>query len=160
MSKIIDRTGKGSAITAAENDANLSSLSGINEAQTGTTYTVTIDDQNRTIELSNASPITVTMTAIATISAALHTDDFKVTLLNIGAGTVTVNRGSTDTFLGGGTSLTILQGEYVTLQTDSTLAIWNIISSGKNLLGITATAADINILDGATLSTAALNILD
>ena len=54
MSKIIDRTGKGSALTTAEFDANYDSLSGINEAQTGTTYTVTIDDQNRTIEFSNA----------------------------------------------------------------------------------------------------------
>lgn len=131
MSKILDRTGTGAALTAAQNDSNLSSLSGINEAQTGTTYTVTIDDQNRTIEFSNAGAVTVTMTAIATIAAALHTDDFKVTLLNIGAGTVTVN--TADTFLGGGTSIVISKGESVTLQTDSTLTIWNILYPGRTV---------------------------
>jgi hypothetical protein len=158
MSKILDRTGTGAALTAAQNDSNLSSLSGINEAQTGTTYTVTIDDQNRTIEFSNAGAVTVTMTAIATIAAALHTDDFKVILLNIGGGTVTVN--TADTFLGGGTSLTLLLFEYVELQTNSTLGIWNILNSGKNLLGITSSVAELNILDGVTSSTAELNILD
>ena len=137
MTKIIDRTGKGSALTAAENDANLSSLSGINESQTGTTYTVTIDDQNRTIELSNASAVTVTLTAIATIAAALHTDDFKVTLINIGAGTVTVNRSSTDTFNGGGTSVTLATDEWITIQTDSTGAIWNIVNGNYTSIALT-----------------------
>lgn len=144
MSKILDRTGTGAALTAAQNDSNLSSLSGINEAVTGTTYTVTIDDQNRTLEFSNVASIAVTMTDIATIAAALHTDDFKVTLINIGAGTVTATCGSTDTFLGGGTTLVLLQGEYATIQTDSTLAIWNIIDSGKNLLGLTSSVAQLN----------------
>ena len=100
------------------------------------------------------------MTDIATIAAALHTDDFKVKLLNVGAGTVTATRGSTDTFLGGGTTLVLLQGEYATIQTDSTLAIWNIIDSGKNLLGITSSVAELNILDGVTSTAAELNILD
>ena len=55
MTIVITRSGKGSAIDAGENDGNLSSLSGINEAQTGTTYTVVAADQNRTIEISNAA---------------------------------------------------------------------------------------------------------
>lgn len=140
MTKIIDVTGKGSAISASENDANLSSLAGINEDASLTTYTVTIDDQNRTIELTNAASKTVTLTAIATIRSSLDTDDFKVTIINVGAGTATINRGSTDTFNGGGTSLSLLVGEYVTIQTDSTNAIWNIISSSdvKKLGGLTS----------------------
>lgn len=132
MTIVITRTGKGSAISQAENDANLSSLCGINEPQTGATYTVVAADQNRTIEFSNASPIDVTMTAIATIIAAIDTDDFKVTLKNIGAGLVTCTRGGTDTFDDGGTTLTINQYESVTLQSDSTQAIWNVIQTGNN----------------------------
>jgi hypothetical protein len=131
MSKILDRSGLGAAITSAQNDSNLSSLSGINEAVTGTTYTVTIDDQNRTLEFSNASSIAVTLTAIATIAAALHTDDFKVTLKNIGAGVVTVTRGSTDTFDDGSTTQTINRYEAITIQTDSTVAKWNVFNHPK-----------------------------
>ena len=56
MTKVIDSIGKGAAVTAAENQGNMSSLSGINESVTGTTYTVTVDDQNRTLEFSNAYP--------------------------------------------------------------------------------------------------------
>lgn len=125
MSKIIDRTGSGSALTAAENDANLSSLSGINESQTGTTYTVTIDDQNRTIELSNASPVTVTLTLLSTITGALHTDDFRVILKNIGAGVVTINTNVADTFDDTTTSITLNQYDAVEIQSSSTATIWN-----------------------------------
>ena len=131
MSKILDYAGLGTSISGAQNDSNLSSLAGINESQTGTTYTVTIDDQNRTIELSNASPIAVTLTAIATIVAALHTDDFKVILKNIGAGLVTITCGGTDTFEDGSTSLILSQYESIPIQTDSTLTKWNVINSEK-----------------------------
>lgn len=136
MTKIIDRTGKGTALSAADNDANASSLAGINEAQTVSPYTVTIDDQNRTIEISSVGAFTANLTAIATIAAALHTDDFQVTLKNIGAGAVTVNRGSTDVFDDASTSITLVTGDTITLQTDSTLARWNVLSPSK-ILGIT-----------------------
>jgi hypothetical protein len=125
MSKIIDRTGSGSALTAAENDANLSSLSGINEAQTGTTYTVTIDDQNRTIEHSNASAVTVTLTLLSTITGALHTDDFRVIHKNIGAGVVTINTNVADTFDDTTISITLNQYDCVEIQSSSTATIWN-----------------------------------
>jgi len=130
MSKILDRTGLGAAISADQNDSNLDSLSGINESQTGTSYTVTIDDQNRTIEFSNASPVAVTLTLISTIVAALHTSDFKVTLKNIGAGTVTVTP-TTDTFDDGDASKTLEQYEHMTIQTDSAQTAWNIIESSN-----------------------------
>ena len=64
MSKIIDRTGKGASISQSENDDNLSSLSGINAPITATTHTIDIDDQNDTVEYSNASPIAVTLAEI------------------------------------------------------------------------------------------------
>jgi hypothetical protein len=160
MTKIIDRAGKGSDISAAENDANLSSLAGINAAITATSHTIDINDQNDTIEYSNASPIAVTLPSIASVTGAnLHTDDFKVTLKNIGAGTVTVTRGSTDTFEDASTSIALLQYETVTIQTDSSLTKWNIISP-SNLNGVTATVAELNTLDGITSTVAELNLLD
>ena len=142
MSKILDRTGTGAALTAAQNDSNLDSLSGINEAQTGTTYTVTIDDQNRTIEFSNVASIAVDLTAIATIVASLHTSDFKVTLKNVGAGVVTVTRGSTDTFDNGSTTQTINRYEAITIQTDSTVAKWNVFNHPKYQTAATAGTVD------------------
>ena len=130
MTKIIDLSGKGAAIDGTENDANLSSLSGINSPITATTHTIDVDDQNDTIEYSNASPIAVTLPTISSVSgSSIHTDDFKVTLKNIGAGLVTVTRGGIDTFDDGSTSIALEQYEYVTIQTDSTLAKWNIINS-------------------------------
>lgn len=125
MTKIIDVTGKGAAINASENDNNLSSLSGINEAQVLTSYTMTIDDQNRTIEHSNASAIAVTLTQISTIAAALHTDDFACTHKNVGAGLVTLTCGGSDTFDSGSTTLVLKTGQSITIETDSTGAIWN-----------------------------------
>lgn len=131
MAKIIDSAGKGSAITAAEHDSNLSTFAGKNQSITATSHTIDVDDQGETIEYSNASPIAVTLPAISTVSGSnIHTDDFTVTLKNIGAGLVTVTRGGTDTFEDGSTSYTIAQYGSVTIQTDSTLGKWNIISRG------------------------------
>lgn len=130
MTKIIDRAGKGAAINATENDANLSSLSGINAPITATTHTVDVDDQNDTIEYSNALPIAVTLPAISSVTGAnIHTDDFKVTLKNIGVGLVTVTRGGTDTFDDGDTSKTLSQFESITIQSDNALTAWNIVNS-------------------------------
>jgi len=130
MAAIITRTGKGAAITQAENDANLDSLCGVNESQTGTTYTVDAADQNGTIEFSNASPVAVTLTLIATIIAANDTSDFQVTLKNIGAGTVTITP-TTDTFDDGSLTKVLSQYEWITIQSDSTQTLWNIVVSSN-----------------------------
>lgn len=132
MTKIIDRSGKGAAISAPENDANLSSLSGINAPITATTHTIDVDDQNDIIEYFNASAIAVTLPAISTVSLTfIHTDDFKVTLKNIGAGIVTITRASTNTFDDGSTTKTLAQYEWITIQTDSGLTKWNVINSSN-----------------------------
>jgi hypothetical protein len=105
-------------------------MCGINEAQTGTTHTIDVADQNKIIEYSNAASIAVTLPAITAVSGSnIHTDDFKVTFKNIGAGVVTVTRGSTDTFDDGSTSISLEQYEFVTIQTDNSLTKWNIINS-------------------------------
>jgi hypothetical protein len=158
MSKIIDRTGKGSAIDQAEFDANYDSLHGINQVVSGTTHTVDITDQGDTIEFTNAGAVAVTLDAIATIQSAAHTSDFLVTLINTGAGTVTITLDATNTTNTGASTIVLETGEYVTIQTDSTELIWNIINAP--ILGLTASAAELNILDGVTSTTAELNILD
>lgn len=146
MSKIIDRNGKGAALSHAEMDANIDSACFINEAQTGTTHTIDVNDQNKVIEYSNASAIAVTLPAITAVSGSnIDASDFKVTLKNVGAGVVTVTRGSTNTFDDGSTSIVIAQYSSITIQTDSGLTKWNVISDSRDtgggvLLG-SATAA-------------------
>jgi len=128
MTKVITRTGKGAAITQAENDANLDSFCGINDSQTGTTYTVTEDDQNNIIEFTNASTVTVALTLISTLISAIDTSDFAVTLKNIGAGSVVVTP-TTNTFDDGVATKTLSQYEWITIQTNNAQDKWNVITS-------------------------------
>jgi hypothetical protein len=130
MAAIITRTGKGAAITQSENDSNLDSLCGINEPQAGTAYTVNAADQNSTIEFLNASPVTATLTLISIIIAANDTSDFQVTLKNIGIGIVTVTP-TTDTFDDGSATKVLAQYEWITIQTDSTQSLWNVVASSN-----------------------------
>ena len=134
MSKILDRNGLGVAINEAQHDSNLSSLSGINEAITAATYNVSIDDQNRTLEISNATGCAVQLPAVSTITTALHTDDYKVCFKNIGAGDVTVGCGGGDTFDDTTVSKTVEQYEHLVLQTDSTGGKWNILDTSVNVV--------------------------
>ena len=130
MAAIITRTGKGAAITQSENDSNLDSLCGINEPQTGTDYTVDAADQNSTIEFSNAAPVIATLALISTIIATNDTSDFQVTLKNIGVGVVTVTP-TTDTFDDGSATKVLAQYEWITIQTDSTQSLWNVVASSN-----------------------------
>ncbi len=132
MSKVLTRTGLAAAIKQAENDSNLDSLSGINEPVIATSYTVDINDQNRTIEFTNAATITVTLTQISVIAASLHTSDFKVTLKNIGAGNVVITP-TTDTFDDGDATKTLVQYASVTIQFDNSKTKWNLIGDSKLL---------------------------
>jgi len=128
MARVVTRTGKGAAITQSENDSNLDSFCGINESQTGTTYTVDEDDQNNIIELLNASTVTVTLTLISTLISAIDTSDFSVTLKNIGAGSVVVTP-TTDTFDDDDATKTLAQYEWLTIQTNNAQDKWNVIAS-------------------------------
>ena len=55
--------------------------------QTGTTYTAVLLDAGKTVTLSNASAVTLTIPAQASVSWA---DNTQLNFLNIGAGTVTI----------------------------------------------------------------------
>lgn len=127
MTIVIDRAGKGSALTHNELDANWDSVCGINEPQTGTTYTVVAADQNRTIEFLNASPVAVTVTQISSLISAIDTSDFKVTMKNLGAGLVTITP-TTDTFDDTSATQTLSQYESITIQTDDSQSLWNILA--------------------------------
>lgn len=144
---IVTRSGKGSALSSSDYDQNVKSLNGTVEEQTGTTYSVVYTDQGKTIELNNATMV-CTLTAIATIHGQIDTDNFTVTLINTNAAAATVNRSSTDTFIGGATSLSLTQGQSVTLQTDSSGAIWNINSVKSEA---PATANNLAMLDASGL---------
>jgi len=159
MSKIIDRAGKGAALTGNDYDSNISTAVGKNQPIIVTTHTITVSDQSEIIEYLNASPIAVTLPDIATVSGSnIHTDDFTVTLKNIGVGIVTITRGGTDTFDDGTTSKTLEQYGYITLQTDSTLAKWNILNQDSMdklpLDGSKVMTGNLFIGDGANTASA------
>lgn len=152
MSIVITSTGKGAAISESENDANLSSMCGINEAQVGD-YTVVAADQNRTIEVSKGTAVAITLDEIATIIAAIDTDDFKVTILNIGVGAATITPDAADTINNGDATIVLATDEFVTLQTDSTKLIWNIINKDID----TATITGTETLTNKTLTSPLIN---
>lgn len=150
---IITRSGKGSELDATDYDQNQNSFAGTVETQSGATYTVVYTDQNKTIELNNAS-MTVTLTTIATIAGQIDTDNFRVTLLNINAADATVNRAGTDTIGdGSATSITLSQYEAVTLQTDTTGGIWRIVPS-RVISAATLDEPDINNATSITMDRA------
>lgn len=71
-------------------------------AQTGTTYTLVVGDAGKTITLSNASPVAVTLPQDSTADLP---DGAVVTFYNLGAGTVTISQGTGATLQGGSISL-------------------------------------------------------
>jgi hypothetical protein len=71
-------------------------------AQTGTTYTAVLLDAGKTVTLSNASAVTLTIPAQASVSWA---DNTQLNFLNIGAGTVTITAAADVTI--NGTPLTL-----------------------------------------------------
>lgn len=75
-------------------------------AQTGTTYTLVAGDAGKTITLSNASPVAVTLPQDSTADLP---DGAVVSFYNLGAGTVTISQGTGATLQGG--SITLAQYE-------------------------------------------------
>lgn len=133
-SKIVDRGDKGSNIGEAENDKNLSSLAGINILSALTSYTVDVDNQNDTIQFSAATAVDVTLDSVATILTALHTDDLKVTIIPTGAGTVTLTCNVLDTFQNGDTTLDLIKGQAITIETNGTGNGWLFKSNNKEII--------------------------
>ena len=74
--------------------------------QTGTTYTAVLLDAGKTVTLSNASAVTLTIPAQASVSWA---DNTQLNFLNLGAGTVTITAGAGVTINGTPLTLTTSQ---------------------------------------------------
>lgn len=79
-------------------------------AQTGTTYTLVVGDAGKTITLSNASPVAVSLPQDSTADLP---DGAVVTFYNLGAGTVTISQGTGATLQGG--SITLAQFEVTSI---------------------------------------------
>lgn len=153
MPTIRTRASKGSDLTPTEADTNFKRTA----SQKTTTYNCLVGDNRSMIECNSATPFTVTLGDAATMIAA-ETGDYEVTIHNIGSGAVIVARAGSDTINGGTTSLTLPQYSGVTLKCIS--AGTGYVSIATPLPALTASVAELNILDGVTASTAEINILD
>lgn len=87
---------------------------GIN-AQTGTTYTVSVEDRNKLITFTNASTIAVTLPQAST---AGFSRDWKATFKNIGSTTVTIT--PTTSTIDGAASYALAANEAVEIYSDGT----------------------------------------
>lgn len=99
---------------------------GIN-AQTGTTYTLVLTDAGKTVTLSNASAVALTVPTNASVAHPVGTG---IALINLGAGTVTVAGASGATV--SGSSLTLSQFEGMVLRKTATNT-WVAVKGGGGL---------------------------
>jgi len=104
--------------------------------QTGTTYTAVLLDAGKTVTLSNASAVTLTIPAQASVSWAANT---QLNFLNIGAGTVTITPAAGVTI--NGTPLTLATSKGGSLVRTAS-NVWTFIpfSSGEGAANFTNAA--------------------
>ena len=116
--------------------------------QTGTTYTAVLLDAGKTVTLSNASAVTLTIPAQASVSWA---DNTQLNFLNIGAGTVTITAAAGVTINGTPLTLETSKGGSLVRTASNT---WTFMPTGGGLPGLilvasgtVATASSISIND-------------
>lgn len=98
--------------------------------QTGTSYTLVLTDVGKTITLSNASAVSVTIPANASVAAPVGS---MVRFCNLGAGTVTISPTGGVTLNGGNLSLAQFQAvQIVKLATDT----WGVVESTNQPSGL------------------------
>ena len=105
----------GTTIQESSGVISASPRSAVN-AQTGTSYTIQNSDQNKLVTFSNASSIAVTL---PDPSGGNFFAGWAVSLRNLGAGTVTVTRGTSST-IDGSTSFTLTTGQGLDVYGDGT----------------------------------------
>jgi len=113
-------------------------------AITSTTYTAALLDAGKTVTLSNASAVTLTIPAQATVAWVANT---QLNFLNIGAGTVTITPAATVTINGTPLTLNTSQGGSLVRTQSNTWTFRPSGASGKILQvveGSTATQVSIN----------------
>jgi hypothetical protein len=125
----------------------------VQNAQTGTTYTLAAADFTKTVTLSNASPVAVTLPLEATVPWPSGT---QLRLLNLGAGLVTV-AGAVGVTING-SPLTLAQYKDATLIKTGT-DVWTFVGSpaapGMDLITPTSVAGSGVTLSGSAISFAA-----
>jgi len=104
--------------------------------QTGTTYTAVLLDAGKTVTLSNASAVTLTIPAQASVSWA---DNTQLNFLNLGAGTVTITPAAGVTINGTPLTLATSKGGSLVRTASNT---WTFIpfSAGEGAANFTNTA--------------------
>ena len=100
-------------------DGYKTDLAMVQNAQTGTTYTLALTDFTKLVTLNNASPVSVTLPLESTVAWETGT---QLRLLNIGAGTVTV-AGAVGVTING-SPLTLTQGKGANLIKTGTNTWW------------------------------------
>lgn len=154
---IILRSVKASALSHAEMDQNWQSLAVTVDIHTSSA-TIAVTDQNKIIE-TDISSGTMTLPTVSN-AAGTDTDSFRVTVKNINASSVIVDGNGAET-IEGAASVVLLQYEAAEFTLDGAGTGWTVASFfGPTLLGVTASKAELNIMDGVTSTTAELNILD
>jgi hypothetical protein len=138
--KIITRTGKGAALSAANYDQAMESFSRTVDAKTAD-YTILFSDQNKTIEFTKATAVTANLSAVATIIAAIDTTKFRVTIKNLGAGTCTIDPNGAET-LDGSATLALLTNESAEVQIDAAGTGWNVVRAAGAMLSWTQTLSN------------------
>ena len=154
---IVLRSVKAASLTHAEMDQNWQSLAQTVDAVTSN-KTVAVADQNKILEVS-ISTGTITLPTVANASGT-DTDSFKITIKNINATSLTIDGNGSET-IEGAASVTLLENESAEFTLSSGAAEWNITGFyNPNLVGITSSTTEINILNGLLASTTELNILN
>jgi len=105
-------------------------------AQTGTTYTAALLDAGKTVTLSNASAVTLTIPAQATVAWAANT---QLNFLNIGAGTVTITPAAGVTINGTPLTLATSKGGSLVRTASNTWTFIPVGAGGKVLQVVRAT---------------------
>ncbi len=137
---LVSRSGKGAALSAANHDQNIESLSGSVDAKTSTPYKVLYTDQNKTIEVTSAGAFTLQLDAIATLvgSGGVDTTKFRFKVKNLGTGTVTIDPDGSET-IDGVATLALLTNESAEVQVGAAGTGWNVISTTGVMLSWTQT---------------------
>jgi len=154
---IVLRSVKAAALTHADMDQNWESLAQTVDAVTAN-KTVAVTDQNKILEVS-ISTGTITLPTVVNASGT-DTDSFKITIKNINATTLTVDGNGAET-IEGAANVALLENETAEFTLSSGAAEWNITGFyNPNLVGVTSSATEINVLNGITPSTAELNYVN
>jgi len=137
MPTITLRSVKGAELTYNELDTNFKRIVVAKTAN----YTTALSD-NRNIISCNGT-FTVTLLAASTAGTA-HTGDYRVTIKNIGTGTVTVAPSGTDTIDGANSSISLAQNDCVTVVLNSAGNGYDIVNRTDKKVQLQETAVDLN----------------